>query len=121
MPSPVPAADSFWPAFAASLRGKVSPAVYTYLKNPSFVTGTYADGVLTLWTDSDMTKKAVGKSEVLEELGNLAEKRFGTPTRVSVTVGKPDAASSVKPKEKHDILNDLVATGRQFGNITIKE
>lgn len=119
--SPGPAADDFWPAFAAALRGKVPPAVYTYLKNPTFATGTYTDGVLTLWTDSDMTKKTIEKPAVLAELGELAEKRFGTSVRIRVTVGKPDSAVSNGPEENADSFDDLLAMGRQFGNITIKD
>jgi len=117
----IPTSDGFWPTFSATLRGKVPPAVYSYLKNSSFVTGTYAAGVLMLWTDSEMTKKTVGKPEVLAILGELAGKQFGAPVRVSVTVGKPAPALSAKPNEKHDNLDDLLAMGRQFGNITIKE
>lgn len=113
--------DGFWPSFAAALRGKVSPAVYTYLKNPCFVTGTYQDGVLTLWADSDMTKRTVGKPEVLSTLSNLAEGRFGSPVKISLLVGKPGGAVNDVREEKHDNLDDLLALGRQFGNITIKE
>lgn len=120
--SGTPVADGFWPAFAAALRGKVPPAVYTYFKNASFVTGTFADGRLTLWTDSELTKKAIGKPEVLTVLGEMAARQFGVPVQVGVAVGRPPAVvtDGGSSGNTHDKMNDLLAMGRQFGNITIK-
>lgn len=116
-----PVQDSFWTTFALSLRGKVPPAVYTYLKNPGFVTGMYAEGLLTLWVESELIQKTVGKPEVLETVRMLAEKQLGGELRITVSVGKPEKAGNAKTEPEHDHFKDLLAVGRQFGNITIKE
>ena len=52
-PAPVPGSGggdrSFWPAFAAGLKGKVSPSVLPYLHNPSKVTGVWKNGQLDVY------------------------------------------------------------------------
>jgi hypothetical protein len=116
---PGTAGDEVWTALAASLRGKLPAAVYTYLKNPGFVTGTFADGVLTLWADSDLVQKAIQKPEVLGIIQAQAESRTGASVRVIVSVGKPENARGAGPQ--HDNLDDLLAAGRQFGNVIIKD
>lgn len=116
-----PVRENFWAAFALSLRGKVPPAVYTYLKNPGFVTGTYADGLLTLWVESELIQKTVSKPEVLETVRMLAEKQLGGELRIAVSVGKPNQTRYAETEAEHDHFKDLLAVGRQFGNVTIKE
>ena len=95
-PTPVPAAPdsgggdrSFWPAFAAGLKGKVSPSVLPYLHNPSKVTGVWKNGQLTLWTDSEFTRSMLNKPAILEGLARAAGDAFGGQPRVSIVAGRP--------------------------------
>ena len=112
--SPVPGGD-IWPALAAGLKNKVSRNAWSFLGNPSMVRGEYADGVLTLWADDELVKGVVSRPTVLEAVGTLAQSRLGHEVRVSVKVGRPESVAV------HDKLDDLLAFGRRFDNITIKE
>ena len=112
--SPVPGGD-IWPALAAGLKNKVSRNAWSFLGNPSMVRGEYAHGVLTLWADDELVKGVVSRPTVLEAVGTLAQSRLGHEVGVSVKVGRPESAAG------HDKLDDLLAFGRRFDNITIKE
>ncbi|MCI8539118.1 MAG: DNA polymerase III subunit gamma/tau [Oscillospiraceae bacterium] len=107
----------FWPELAAALRGRIPMMEYALISNSDLVTGVAADGVLTLYADSGSTRSVLDKPSVLQPLGEAAAARLGGPVRVSVTVGKPPAQAEEKA---HDKLDDLLAFGKQFGNITIK-
>lgn len=103
-----------WETFSLGLRGKIPPSAYTFISKPNFVTGIFDDTALTIWADSEMTKGLVSKPEVLQPLETAAKEYTGRPIRITVRVGKPE------PMEEKDKLNDLLALGRQFGNIKIK-
>ena len=120
-PSPVAvaASDALWPGLVAGLKDLVGRNAYSFLSNPSMVRGTYEAGVLTVWADDDLVKGVVGKPTVTGPLGQLAQTRLGCPIRVAVKVGKPELTAS--PSDPgHDKLDDLLAFGSQFDNITIK-
>lgn len=134
-PTPVPAAPdsgggnrSFWPAFAAGLKGKVSPSVLPYLHNPSKVTGVWKNGQLTLWTDSEFTRSMLNKPAILEGLARAAGDAFGGQPRVSIVAGRPPeedlspAPSQPSPQSKGsgDALDQLLAFGEKFDNIIIQ-
>lgn len=110
-----------WPALAAALHGKVERSAYSFLKNPNMVSGTYADGLLTLWTEDALVAGAVGKRSVKETIESMATARCGQPVRVMVKVGKPvvDPAVEATPV-KQDKLDELAAFGSQFENITVR-
>ena len=82
------------------------------------VTGTYENGVLTLWTKDDFTRTMINVPAVTEPVSTAASARFGQAVRVTVVVGTPPAVSS--PREEHDRLDDLLAFGEQFDNIIIQ-
>ena len=118
---------AFWPSFAAGLRGKVSPSVLPYLNNPSKVTGTWKNGLLTLWTDSDFTRSMLNKPAVLDGLAAAAAAAFGGQPRVSVVTGKPPAEERTAPAPAgngegagDDALDQLLAFGEQYDNIVIR-
>jgi DNA polymerase-3 subunit gamma/tau len=120
---------AFWPAFAAGLRGKVSPSVLPYLSNPSKVTGVWNNNVLTLWTDTEFTRTMLNKPAVLDSLAQAAAAAFGGQPRVSVVTGTPPAerppspapaAAPAPPAETGDALDELLAFGAQFDNIIIQ-
>ena len=115
-------ADSaFWPSFAAGLRGKVSPAVIPYLNNPAKVTGTWKNGQLTLWVDSELTRSMLNKPAVLDKLAQAASASFGGEAQVSVVTGPPpppEAEQPPAPRGEKDPLDDLMAFGG-LDNITI--
>ena len=118
-PPPAPGGErSFWPDLAAALRGSVPAGQYPFLCNPAMVTGTYENGVLTLWTKDDFTRTMINVPAVTEPVSTAASARFGQAVRVTVVVGTPPAVSS--PREEHDRLDDLLAFGEQFDNIIIQ-
>lgn len=127
-------AGDFWPSFAAGLRGKVSPALIPYLNNPAKVTGTWQNGTLTLWVDTEFTRSMLNKPAVKEELARSATARFGQTAKVGVVTGTPPtpetrqkqpeapapAAAPEESEQQNGALEDLLAFGAQFDNITIE-
>ena len=110
---------SFWPSFAAGLKGAVPPSVVPYFNNSAKVTGTWRPGVLTLWVDSDFTKTMLSRPNVVSGVVQAAEARFGGPARVELKVGTPPASGgAAAPAE--DALDRLLAFGEQFDNIVIQ-
>ncbi|MCI8304827.1 MAG: DNA polymerase III subunit gamma/tau [Lawsonibacter sp.] len=116
---PVQGGDSsFWPSFAAGLRGKVPPTVMPYLSNPAKVTGVWKNGQLTLWADSEFTRSMLNKPAVLEKIAQAAAAAFGGQPQVSVVAGtSPQAETSPAPETKKDPLDDLMSFGG-LDNIT---
>ena len=111
---------SFWQALSSALKDKVPRNAWIFLGNPAMVQGRMEPGVLTLWTDDELVKNAVSRPAVLETIRALAQARLGEPVRVQAKVGKaptPVGAAAAA----HDNLDDLLAMGRRFDNITIKE
>ena len=125
-PAPSPqaaAADTgFWKALSAGLMGKVPMGEYAFLIDPATV-GEYIDGVLTLWVDGSFALGMLNKSSVLDPVGREAERMAGRKVQVFVKEGRPPvrAAEGSPAPTAHDNLNDLLALGRQFGNINITE
>ncbi len=129
--------SSFWGAFAQSLRGTRVPAsVMPYLTNPDKVVGVHQNGVLTLWVSNSFTKSMLDKPAITEPLSTVAGERLGGAVRIAFQVGKPPAGSSAPtpapapipapspapvatPALEVDALDELLALGAQFDNITI--
>lgn len=109
---------SFWQALTPALRDKVPRNAWSFLGNPSMVQGHLEPGVLTLWVDDELVKGVVSRPAVLEAIRVLAQARLGEAVRVQAKVGKAPAGTSAPA---HDNLDDLLAMGRRFDNITIKE
>ena len=70
-----------------------------YLNNPSKVSGTWKNGRLTLWVDSEFTRSMLNKPAVLEP---------------------PAEPAQAAPAAEKDPLDDLLSFGGQFDNITIQ-
>ncbi|USF26527.1 Holliday junction ATP-dependent DNA helicase RuvB [Firmicutes bacterium ASF500] len=121
---PAPAAQggdsAFWPSFAAGLRGKAPPTVMPYLNNPSKVSGTWKNGRLTLWVDSEFTRSMLNKPAVLEKLAQAAADAFGGQPQVSVTVGAPPPSDAPPAPAEKDPLDDLAASFGGLDNITFQ-
>ena len=112
--------SSFWPSFAAGLRGKVTPAVFPYLNNPAKVAGVWKNGSLTLWVDSEFTRSMLNKPAVLEKLAQAASASFGGEPQVSVVAGTPPSAEPAPPPTvEKDPLDDLMSFDG-LDNITIQ-
>ena len=128
-PAPVqpsaPAAD-FWPGLADALRGQVPMGEYMFLKKAQ---GRLEDGALNLYVDSDFTRAMLHKSTVTEPVAAAAQAMLGRPCRVAVVVGTPPVAQTPAAQPpvvapvltETDKLDELLAVGRQFDNIIIKE
>ena len=122
-PAPTAAVDTgFWKALSAGLMGKVPMGEYTFLIDPSTI-GEYSNGVLNLWADGSFAFSMLNKPSVLEPVTHEAERMAGCKVQVFVKEGRPPVrtAASAPTAPAHDNLNDLLALGRQFGNINITE
>ena len=90
----------------------------------------WGNGALTLWVDSEFTRAMLNKPPILTALTQAAHAAFGGQPRVSIVAGKPPAAAqapaspapqpSAPEEEPLGKLDDLIAFGQQFDNITIK-
>jgi DNA polymerase-3 subunit gamma/tau len=125
---------AFWKSLCAALQNKVPMGEYTFLIDPSMTVGDYRDGVLTLWADSDFVEGMLNKPSVLDPVAQQAARLAGRNVQVFVRQGKPAPAPATAPTpapapasaqaqqaQPHDNFNDLLALGRQFDNIEIKE
>ncbi|MEG1721282.1 MAG: DNA polymerase III subunit gamma/tau, partial [Pseudoflavonifractor sp.] len=85
--------------------------------------------VLTLYTDSDFTRSMLNKPGVLSVVSKAAAALLNREMRTVLTVGQapapvqpvgeaPAAAAPIGAAEPHDDLDDLLAFGAQFDNIT---
>ncbi|MBQ8801863.1 MAG: DNA polymerase III subunit gamma/tau, partial [Clostridium sp.] len=127
-PAPVSVADgeenrTFWPSFAAGLRGKITPAVMPLLNNPQKVTGVWKNGKLTLWADSEFTRSMLNKPAILDGIAKAANTTFGVPAVVSVVTGAPPAAPAEKQVDGGDpsqALDELLSFAQKFDNVTIQ-
>ena len=115
----------FWAPLVASLKGQVPMGEYTFLKNPDMVQGRLEGNILRLYVDSDFTREMVRKRAVTDPVLRAAPR--GTE-RVEVTVGKAPAQTQEHEAPQpapgggeEDALEDLLAFGKQFDNIVIKE
>ena len=126
-PAPAGVADgeedrAFWPAFAAGLRGKITPAVMPLLTNPQKVTGVWKNGKLTLWVDSEFTRSMLNKPAVLDGIAKAAAVTFGRSAAVSVVTGEPPAAPGQAAAEAEDpaqALSELLSFAQGLENVTI--
>ena len=116
--------ENFWPAFAATLPGKVPPSVLPYLNRPEKVAGVWTDGVLTLWTEDKFICERLNKPAVLQPLAQAAGAFFGcSGAQAAVRMGAPPErppAGDGKAGGKQDALDELLAFGSQFDNIKIR-
>ncbi|MBR4098886.1 MAG: DNA polymerase III subunit gamma/tau [Clostridium sp.] len=125
-PQPVSDDGTFWSSFAAGLRGKVPPQAIPYLNNHAKVQGTWKNGALTLWVDSEFTRSMLNKPAIKDALAASASARFNVQAQVSIVVGQPpkaEPAPTPPPEEQTaqpDKLDELLAFGEQFDNIVIQ-
>ena len=108
----------FWKTLAPALKDKVPRNAWSFLGNTGMVQGSLENGVLTLWVDDELVKGVVSRPAVLETIRTLAQARLSGPVRVQAKVGKAPAGGA---EAAHDNLDDLLAMGQRFDNITIKE
>ena len=101
------------------------PSASPYLTNPAAVTGTWLDGVLTLWVADDFTKAMLNRPNITEPIARAAGARFGQSARLVFAVGKPPAqatapAPAPAPVPTEDALDQLLDFGSKFDNIVIE-
>jgi DNA polymerase-3 subunit gamma/tau len=137
-PQPVTmAADALgklWPGVAQGMKAKLKPPASIYITNPRFVSGVVEGSQLILYVNDVTSKKVLDTSEVLKLASKLASEQSGLTLTAKVKIGKPAAAAPLPQAEEEtppqretypgldpdDKLNDLLAFGKQIGNMTIK-
>ncbi|MEG1878934.1 MAG: DNA polymerase III subunit gamma/tau, partial [Pseudoflavonifractor sp.] len=132
-PAPRPAAvlapvsGDFWHQLVASLKDRIPKGEYSFLANATMTQGRAEGNVLTLYTDSDFTRSMLNKPGVLSTVSKAAAALLNREMRTVLTVGQapvqpvgeaPAAAVPTGAAEPHDDLDDLLAFGAQFDNIT---
>jgi len=119
--SPKASAPGDWEGFLRTLK-EIPPMANSFLRKRDSVNGIFADGILTLWVDSELTKGVLSRGETLAVLERAALAYTGEPYRVTLKVGEPNIpAAPVAPAAvQDDGFNDLLDLGRQFGNFTVK-
>lgn len=120
---PTEPAGDFWPSFCAGLKSLVPPSASPYLTNPAAVSGTWQDGVLTLWVADDFTKAMLNRPNITEPIARAAGARFGQSARLVFSVGKPPVqtpAPAPAPAPAEDALDQLLDFGSKFDNIVIE-
>lgn len=121
--TPTQVSGAFWSSFCAGLKGLVPPSAAPYLSNPTAVTGTWQDGVLTLWVADDFTKAMLNRPNITEPIARAAAARFGQSARLVFSVGKPPVqptAPAPAPAPTEDALDQLLDFGSKFDNIVIE-
>ena len=98
-PVPAPATiNAQWKPFPAALKGKISPAAYSFLSRSELVSGVFEDEKLQIYVDSDMTKDILGKADVISKIEQEAATYTGHPLRVHIQVGQaPQTATPEAP------------------------
>ncbi len=118
-PLPPPAAASarpleggWWRTLAENCKGRLSPMYRPFL---GMCSGVLEGDLLTVCAPDDLTLGRLDNDRVRDILAQEAEALTGSPVRLALRAGEPPQSS---PEEN---LKNLLAFGRQFDNIEIKE
>ena len=114
-PPPVPgrALDGgWWRTLAENCKGRLPPMYRPFL---SMCSGFLEGDLLTVCAPDELTLGRLDNDRVREAVAQEAEALAGSPVRLMFRAGEPPKSS---PEEN---LKNLVAFGRQFDNIEIKE
>ena len=113
VPAPVKAVDGgWWRTLAENCKGRLPGMYRPFL---GMCSGFLEGDLLTVCAPDDLTLGRLDNDRVREALEQEAEALTGSPVRLALRTGEPPKAS---PEEN---LKNLVAFGRQFDNIEIKE
>ena len=119
VPSEAAGISDFWPAFTATLQGRVPPSVLPYFRTPGKVTGTWKNQILTLWAADSFIRDRLNTPAILTPISQAAATFFNCPSaEVFVLTGTPPEDPS--SQEKRYTLDDLLSFGGQFDNIKIQ-
>ncbi len=119
VPSEAAGISDFWPAFTATLQGRVPPSVLPYFRTPGKVTGTWKNQILTLWAADSFIRDRLNTPAILTPISQAAAAFFSCPSaEVFVLTGTPPEDPS--SQEKRYTLDDLLSFGGQFDNIKIQ-
>lgn len=105
------AGSGWWRSFSEGCKGRM-PAMYRAFLD--HCNGALSDGVLTVYTDTDMTKNRLNNDRILGILQEAGEQASGGPVQVRLTVGEGPQSS---PEER---LQNLIRTGSKFDSFQIK-
>lgn len=111
--APARAVDGgWWRTLAENCKNRLSPMYRPFL---GMCSGFLEGDLLTVCAPDDLTLGRLDNDRVREILSQEAEALTGSPVRLMLRTGEPPKSS---PEEN---LKNLVAFGRQFDNIEIKE
>lgn len=95
------------------------PMVHSFLHKPESVTGTFEEKTLTIWVDSELTKRFLSRGDTPAMLEQAAQALTGEKRRVVFQIGRPEVKPETPPQQE-DHFSDLMALGQKFGNIEVK-
>ena len=111
--APKKAADGgWWRTLAENCKNRLPPMYRPFL---GMCSGFLEGDLLTVCAPDDLTLGRLDNDRVREILEQEAESLAGGPVRLTLRAGEPPKSS---PEEN---LKNLLAFGRQFDNIEIKE
>ncbi len=127
-----PGTEKAWQAFVAGCQD-VPPMLAPFLRSRTHVVGTFPEGGLILWVESEFVKEMLSKGSSLSYIEKAAAAHLGRAVRVQVRVGAPEeplapapeppAAPTPAPQEKEppaaaDPFDALLELG-QYDNFTV--
>lgn len=107
-----PLEGGWWRTLAENCKGRLSPMYRPFL---GMCSGVLEGDLLTVCAPDDLTLGRLDNDRVRDILAQEAEALTGSPVRLALRAGEPPQSS---PEEN---LKNLLAFGRQFDNIEIKE
>ncbi len=119
---PAPAPD-VWKKLAAAARPALHAPASVYIENPNFVKGVIEGNRLVLHVNDVSSHKVMNEPEVRQIVQQTAARLLGRELTVTVQVGMNDpkggAGANPYGLEPGDKLNEVLAMGRQLGNMDI--
>ncbi len=127
-----PGTEKAWQAFVAGCQN-VPPMLAPFLRSRTHVVGTFPEGGLILWVESEFVKEMLSKGSALSYIEKAAAAHLGHAVRVQVRVGAPEeplapvpeppAAPTPAPQEETpptaaDPFDALLELG-QYDNFTV--
>ena len=92
-----PGTEKAWQAFVSGCQD-VPPMLAPFLRSRTHVVGTFPEGGLILWVESEFVKDMLSKGSALSYIEKAAAAHLGRAVRVQVRVGAPEEPLAPPPE-----------------------